>query len=68
MNLSTWLVLAFLVVPRSGFASSNLNQAEDNIKRLSASEFPELPSVLKSKIEGKGCKIPQAFTSMHLTT
>lgn len=45
------------------FASADWKKAEKDIKRLSVSEFPDLPPEVKRKIEAKGCNIPQAFVS-----
>jgi hypothetical protein len=45
------------------FASNDWKKAENDIKRLSVSEFPHLPPEVKRKIEAKGCNIPQAFVS-----
>ena len=58
------LISASLVlVSNFGFASTDWEKAENSIKRLSASDFPELPLDVKRKIEAKGCNIPQAFVS-----
>jgi hypothetical protein len=56
------IVVLLILIALSGAAES----ADDNIRRLPPSAFPELPSSIRQKLEQRKCLIPQVWEGWKL--
>jgi hypothetical protein len=51
----------FTLIALIAFFGTGIARADDGIKRLPPSAFPQLPPSLRQALEQRGCRIPQLW-------